>query len=114
MFSFLKRIFGTAQQRTLAKYAAIVREINRLEEGYQQLTDAQLRAKTFELRERAAGGFSLDELLPEAYAVVKNACRRMCGHEFHVSGYSQSWDMVRDPASAGSRSTRLIFRVEST
>ena len=53
-----------------------------------------MKAKTQEFRERIAKGESLDEILPEAYAVVKAACRRMCGTEVHVSGYDQKWDMI--------------------
>ncbi len=94
MFSFLKRIFGTAQSRTLAKFAHIVKDINRIEEGYKTLSDDALKAKTTEFRERYAQGQTLDALLPEAYAVVKNCCRRFCGQEVHVSGYNQKWDMI--------------------
>lgn len=94
MFSFLKRLFGTAQQRTLAKYDKIVAQINAYEQKLQSLTDDELRAKTQEFKERLKNGESVDALLPEAYAVVKNACRRLVGTEVHVSGYNQRWDMV--------------------
>lgn len=94
MFSFLKRFFGTSQQRTLAKYDKIVQQVNSLEEGLQQLTDEQLKAKTEEFRQRLRDGASLDSILPEAYAVIKNVCRRLVGTEVHVSGYNQRWDMV--------------------
>ncbi len=94
MLSFLKRIFGTAQQRTLAQYEQIVKKINLLEEGYQKLEDEQIKAKTQEFKERLKKGEALDHLLPEAYAVVKNVCRRMMGKEVHVSGYNQLWDMI--------------------
>ncbi|MCE5294129.1 MAG: preprotein translocase subunit SecA [Chlamydiales bacterium] len=94
MFSFLKRLFGTAQQRTLAKYDKIVDQINALEQKYQALTDEELRAKTEEFKKRIQNGASVDSILPEAYAVVKNACRRMCGTDIHVSGYDQKWDMI--------------------
>jgi len=53
-----------------------------------------LKAKTQEFRERIAKGESLDQILPEAYAVVKATCRRMCGTDVHVSGYDQKWDMI--------------------
>jgi len=94
MFSFLKRLFGTAQSRTLAQYESIVAEINRIEEGYQKLSEDALKAKTQEFKARFAKGETLDQLLPEAYAVVKNAARRLMGQEFHVSGYNQRWDMI--------------------
>lgn len=94
MFGFLKRIFGTAQDRILRRYSKIVEEINRWDEKFKPLTDEQLRAKTKEFKERLQKGESLDNLLPEAYATVKNVCRRLSGTEVHVSGYDQKWDMI--------------------
>lgn len=94
MFSFLKKIFGTAQSRLLRRYFKIVDEVNRWESQYQQLSDEQLRHKTIEFKERLKKGETLEDLLPEAYAVVKNVCRRLCGTDVHVSGYDQKWDMI--------------------
>jgi len=94
MFDLLKQIFGTQQSRLLKKYQKIVRKVNLEEQKLASLTDEQLKAKTQEFRDRIAKGESLDQLLPEAYAVVKAACRRMCGTEVQVSGYSQKWDMI--------------------
>lgn len=94
MLSFLKWLFGTAQERTLRRYWKIVKEINVVEEQYQTLTDEQLAAKTVEFRGRLAKGEPLDSLLVEAFAVVKNTCRRMMGMDVHVSGYNQKWDMI--------------------
>ncbi len=94
MLHYVKKIFGTAQARLLKKYAKHVTLINQLEEKLQQLSDEELRAKTEEFKKRVAQGESLDTLLPEAYAVVKNTCRRLVGSEVHVAGYNQKWDMV--------------------
>ncbi len=94
MFDLLKQIFGTQQTRLLKKYQKLVRQVNAEEQKLSSLTDDQLKAKTQEFRERVAGGESLDQILPEAYAVVKAACRRMCGTDVHVSGYNQKWDMI--------------------
>lgn len=94
MFGILKKIFGTAQSRFLGKYAKIVRQVNAWELKFQALSNEELKQKTEEFRARLAQGTSVDELLPEAYAVVKNMCRRLCGTEVHVSGYSQNWDMI--------------------
>src|ERR1700733_9491846 len=94
MFDLLKQIFGTQQSRLLKKYQKTVRLVNAEEQKLASLTDEQLKAKTQEFRERTAKGESLDQLLPEAYAVVKAACRRMCGTEVNVSGYHQKWDMI--------------------
>ncbi|MCX6987407.1 MAG: preprotein translocase subunit SecA [Chlamydiae bacterium] len=94
MFDFIKKIFGTAQSRLIRKYAKIVKEINKIDEEYISLSDQELKNKTYEFKQRIANGEPLDSLLPEAYATVKNACRRLCGTEVDVSGYSQKWDMV--------------------
>jgi len=94
MFGFLKKIFGTAQDRLLKKYYKIVDRVNAFDEKFKPLSDDELRNKTFEFRNRFDKGETLDDLLPEAYAVVKNACRRLNGTEIHVSGYDQKWDMV--------------------
>ena len=94
MFGLIKKIFGTHQTRLVKKYRKIVHKINEEEAKYQLLSDAELKSKTQEFRERLAQGAHIDALLPEAYAVVKNACRRLCGTEVHVSGYDQKWDMI--------------------
>lgn len=94
MFELLKKIFGTAQDRLLKRYWKIVTQVNKWDAEFQNLSDDALRNKTQEFRERYKQGESLDKMLPEAYAVVKNVCRRLVGTEVHVSGYDQKWDMV--------------------
>ncbi len=94
MFGLIKKLFGTHQSRLVKKYRKIVTKINEEEKICQSLSDEELKAKTQEFRERIAQGEGVDALLPEAYAVVKNACRRLCGTEIHVSGYDQKWDMI--------------------
>lgn len=94
MFGLLKKIFGTAQDRTVRRYFKIVSRVKEWDEKFQSLSDNELRHKTVEFRERLAKGESLNELLPEAYGVIKNVCRRLTGTEVHVSGYDQKWDMI--------------------
>lgn len=94
MFGLLKKIFGSAQDRLIRKYTKIMEQVNRHEDQLKNLSDDALKAKTLEFKERIKKGETTDQLLPEAYAVVKNACRRHCGTEVHVSGYNQKWDMV--------------------
>jgi preprotein translocase subunit SecA len=94
MLSVLKKIFGTSQSRLLKRYQKTVTEVNRLEKSFQQLSDGEVRQKTAEFKARYLKGETLEELLPEAYAVVKNTCRRLCGTDIHVSGYDQKWDMI--------------------
>ncbi|HEX6465497.1 MAG TPA: preprotein translocase subunit SecA [Vicinamibacterales bacterium] len=72
----LAKVFGTANARELKRLAPIVAGINALEPSVQTLTDEQLRAKTAEFRQRFAQGETLDDLLPESFAVVREAGRR--------------------------------------
>lgn len=94
MFAALKKIFGTAQSRKLKKYFKLVQKINEIEKSYQNLSEEEVINKTSEFKKRFQEGQSLESLLPEAYAVVKNICRRLVGTQIHVSGYDQKWDMV--------------------
>jgi preprotein translocase subunit SecA len=74
--NFLTRIFGSRNQRLVSQYSKIVRKINALEEGIQALDDAALKAKTAEFRQRYTDGETLDQLLPEAFAVAREAAVR--------------------------------------
>mgnify|MGYP000232683292 CR=1 FL=1 len=65
----MKKIFGTRKDRGLKRVGKIVRKINALEEAMQALDDAALAAKTGEFRQRLAEGATLDDILPEAFAV---------------------------------------------
>lgn len=94
MFSLLKKVFGTAQDRIIRTYRKTVTKINEWDTTFQSLTDQELRQKTSEFKARLQNGETLDMILPEAFAVVKNACRRLAGTEIHVSGYDQKWDMI--------------------
>lgn len=72
----------------------MVKEINTYYEQFETLSDTEIQAKTKEFKERIAKGASLDEILPEAFAVVKQACRRLVGQMFEVKGEKVTWDMV--------------------
>ncbi|MET3818582.1 preprotein translocase subunit SecA [Burkholderia sp. PvR073] len=74
---FLQKIFGSRNQRLVKQYQKTVATINALETQIEQLTDDQLRGKTDEFRQRVAAGESLDKLLPEAFAVCREASRRV-------------------------------------
>jgi preprotein translocase subunit SecA len=76
---FLKKIFGSRNDRLIKQYRQIVTQINALERGLQSLDDAALQAKTDEFRRRHAEGETLDALLPEAFAVVREGGRRVLG-----------------------------------
>jgi len=75
----LKKIFGSRNERLVKQYGRTVRRINELEPQMQSLDDAALQAMTATFRERAAAGEALDALLPEAFAVVREASRRVMG-----------------------------------
>ena len=79
LISTVKKIFGTRNDRELKRMGKVVARINALEEAMQALDDAALRAKTDEFRSRLADGESLDQLLPEAFAVVREAGVRALG-----------------------------------
>ncbi len=72
----LSRIFGSRNERQLKRMRAQVDQVNALEDMFAALSDAELRAKTDEFRQRHADGATLDELLPEAFAVVREAGKR--------------------------------------
>ena len=90
----LKAILGTKNERDLKKVRPFVGRINALEKEMQALSEDALKAKTDEFRARLAKGETLDDLMVEAFAVVKNACRRLCGTVVDVCGHPQTWDMV--------------------
>ena len=73
------KVFGTYSQRELKSIYPIVDKITALEDEYRQLTDAELQAKTPEFKERLANGETLDDLLPEAFATVREAADRVLG-----------------------------------
>jgi preprotein translocase subunit SecA len=93
-FSFLKIFAGRHHRRFVKQCLPVVRRINILEKKYQSLSDDQLKAKTAEFMARHKKGESLDKLLPEAFAVVKNAARRLKGTQHTVCEHTMTWDMV--------------------
>lgn len=79
MASLLTKIFGSRNDRLIKQYRRKVAAINKLEPEMKALSDEQLKAKTAEFRQRLADGASLDSLLPEAFAVVREASFRVLG-----------------------------------
>ncbi len=92
--SILKLFAGSHNRKFLRQCAPIVKRINALENEYQKLSDAEIQAKTAEFKSRHAKGESLDALLPEAFAVVKNAARRLCGTKATVCDHELTWQMA--------------------
>ena len=96
-----KKIFGTKNDREVKRLRPMVGKIAQFEESIKLLSDDALRQKTAEWKQRlspiedmAEVSRSLDEILPEAFAVVKDACRRLVGREVIVRGHPIVWDMV--------------------
>ena len=79
LMKVLAKVFGTHNERVLKSFQPLVDQINELEPGVKALSDEQLAAKTVEFKERLAGGATQDELLPEAFAVVREASWRILG-----------------------------------
>lgn len=79
MLGFLKKLLGDPNAKELKRYNAVVEKINSLEDSLKNLTDAKLANKTNEFKERLADGQTLDDILPEAFAVCREASRRVLG-----------------------------------
>jgi preprotein translocase subunit SecA len=90
----IKKIFGDYNEKELKKKEPIITQINEKEKEYQSLSDEQLKAKTPEFIERIEKGESTDDLLVEAFAVVKNACRRLVGAKYKLGKEEQKWVMI--------------------
>jgi preprotein translocase subunit SecA len=77
--NILKKIFGTKNDRELKRLSLLLREINNLEPAMTALNDEELKAKTPYFREKLKNGFSLDDILTEAFATAREASRRTLG-----------------------------------
>ncbi len=79
----LTKVFGSKNERDLKKLQPVVDQINQLEESVRALDDQALAAKTVEFKERHAAGETLDKLLPESFAVIREAARRILGERHY-------------------------------
>ncbi|TAL06485.1 MAG: preprotein translocase subunit SecA [Verrucomicrobia bacterium] len=101
MISIFKKVFGSKNDREVKKLRPLVARINEIEAGLQSLSDDDLRKKTSDwkaelskIEDKEALAAKLNEVLPEAFAVVKNACRRLCGQDVTVRNHPLKWEMV--------------------
>ncbi len=94
MIRLIQRWVGTKAQRDVRRLRPLVRRINEIEQHYQTLSETEIRGKTAEFKDRLAHGETLDDLVCEAFAAVKNACRRLLGTRYEVCGNTETWDMV--------------------
>lgn len=90
----LQKLMGDPTAKIVKEAEKVVPRINEIEKKLQTVSDEELQAKTEEFKKRIANGETTDELLPEAFAVVKNACRRLCGTSFDVLGKEETWNMI--------------------
>jgi preprotein translocase subunit SecA len=95
MFKFLiEKIIGSRNDREIKKLWPIVEKINKIYETYHSLKDEDLIKKTEEFEKRIRDGEDPFEILPEAFALVKEATRRLCGKKWEVTGHMWEWDMI--------------------
>lgn len=90
----IAKVIGTKYERDWKKAQPTIRRINQVWGELEELSDEDLQGRTDEFRKRLTEGEPLNDLLPEAFAVVKETCRRMQGLEYEVAGYDMQWDMV--------------------
>ncbi len=81
--SLVTKIFGTRSEREIKRIMPLVQKIDDLEDSYRRLTDEELKHKTVEFRERLARGETLDDILPEAFATVREAADRVLGERHY-------------------------------
>ncbi len=79
LLTSVSKIFGDSNEKELKRLRPVVEQINALEPEYERLSDSELRDKTDEFRAAAADGFSLDDLMPEVFATVREAAKRVLG-----------------------------------
>lgn len=90
----INKFLGDANAKELKKKGPIVEAIKQKEEELQSLSEDQLKAKTQEFVDRLEAGETTDDIMVEAFAVVKNACRRLCGTNFTLGKDEKLWDMI--------------------
>jgi len=90
----MEKIIGTRNERILRKLWPIVEKINSIYEGYHTLSSEDILKKTEEFEKRLRDGEDSMSVLPEAFALVKEACRRLVGKRWVVTGETFEWDMI--------------------
>jgi len=91
---FSKLVGGTSNEKQVRRLNPVVDQVNAFAAEYEKLSDDELKAKTHEFKYRLNTGETLDDILPEAYGVVKETCRRLVGQKWLVRGQEITWNMV--------------------
>jgi len=92
----INKLLGDKNEKILKKLYPIVEQVNEIEEKYQQeiKTDKDVLKKTEEFKHRLKEGETVDDLLPESFALVKTACRHLVGHKWKVRDNETEWNMI--------------------
>lgn len=96
MIEWIKKVFGlNYTEKEIAKLRVIVSDINHFFDEFESLSDEEIKAKTEEFKDRVQNKWeTLDSILPEAFATVKQACKRMCGNTYDIKWEQMTWDMI--------------------
>ncbi len=90
----IEKLSGDYNQQQIDEIMPIVARINEYYESWHDFSDLQIQSKTDEFKKRLEAGETLDDILPEAYATVKQACKRLIGTEAEVKGVTETWNMI--------------------
>ncbi|MCK4225800.1 preprotein translocase subunit SecA, partial [candidate division WOR-3 bacterium] len=94
MFNVLKKVIPSHNERVLKGLYPIVDEINRKWEGFKKLKEEDLPGKTEEFKQRLKEGETVDDLIVEAFALVKRTCELMLGKSWMITGLEWEWGMI--------------------
>ena len=94
MKRFLQKIFGDRVSRLNKRLDPVVASVKEWADSYGELPDEDFPRKTDEFIQRVAQGETLDDIMPEAYGLVYETCRRLLGRTWKVVGHDTTWDMV--------------------
>jgi len=92
--NLLQKLFRPKSQRDFSRHTPILAEVNRFADSFEGYTPDQFAAKSEEFKKRLAAGETLDNILPEAFALVKMACKSLVGSSWDVCGIPVAWEMV--------------------
>src|SRR3990170_9032231 len=90
----ITRLLGDPNEKEIRKCQKIVDKIIEIEQEYEDFDELKVKDKTQEFKDRIQNGASTNDLLPEAFALVKTACKLLLGKKFTVRGHEMDWDMV--------------------
>ncbi len=92
--SFLKKLFKPKSERDFKKASPVIDEVNRWASEFEGYGEDEFRVKTTEFRERLKNGETVDDIMTEAFGLVKTACKWLVGHKWDVVGIPHTWEMV--------------------